>query len=155
MVKKNLSKSEIKELNEDIKKYEIIFDKRDIVVYLKQDDIEGYLLNGNLFLIKKDGMIFPSLKSIFEKDIKIASVYIDIPAVKFISNGADIMRPGIKEIEDFSEKSIVVVRDEIHKKAIAIAYSEINSQDLKIMEKGKVLKNLCYVGDKYWNYVSS
>jgi len=153
MVKKNLSKSEIKELNEKIACFGMEFDKKDTVVYVKEDDVEGYVINGQLCLILKDARIFPSLRFIMSsQSVRIPSVMIDIPAVKFIANGADVMRPGIKQIEDFPEGSVVVVRDEIHKKPIAVAYSDKNSQDLKIMEIGKVLKNLSYVGDRFWNY---
>lgn len=153
MAKKNLSKSEIKELNEKISRFNISFDKKDTVVYIKEDDIEGYVINGQLRLILKEGIVFPSLRYILsDVSVTIPSVYIDIPAVKFIANGADVMRPGIKAIDDFSDDSIVVVRDELHKKPIAVAHSAKNSQDLKIMEKGKVLRNLSYVGDRFWNY---
>lgn len=153
MAKKNLSKSEIKELNERILRFNISFDKKDTIVYIKEDDVEGYVINGQLCLILKDGIVFPSLKYILSnQSVTVPSVFIDIPAVKFIANGADVMRPGIKSIDDFPENSVVVVRDELHKKPIAVAHSAINSQDLKIMEKGKVLRNLSYVGDRFWSY---
>jgi len=153
MTKKNLSKSEIKELNEKVARFNIAFDKKDVVVYLKENDVEGYLVNNQLCLIMKEGIVFPSLKYILSNvSVTVPSAYIDIPAVKFIANGADVMRPGIKAMDDFPDDSVVVVRDELHKKPIAVTHSAKNSQDLKIMEKGKVLRNLSYVGDRFWNY---
>jgi predicted RNA-binding protein (TIGR00451 family) len=150
---KNLSKSEIKELNDQIEKYGFSFDKKDIIVHFKDDEIEGYLKDNSLIIARKKDILFPTLKYVTQNgDLNVPSVFIDIPAVKFIVNGADIMRPGIKSMDDFSENSVVVVRDEIHKKPVCIAYSRKNSQDLKIMEKGKVLENLNYVGDKIWSH---
>ena len=74
-------------------------------------------------------------------------------AIKFVVNGADIMRPGITKIEDNIEANdFIVIVDENNQKPIAIGISLLNSEDLRNTKDGKHIKNIHYVGDKIWNY---
>ena len=77
-------------------------------------------------------------------------ITVDMGAVKFVCNGADIMRPGIVDFSPFKESSIVIIRDQIHEKALAIGLSKINYSQAINMEKGVILSNLHHVGDLYW-----
>ena len=77
-------------------------------------------------------------------------VTVDMGAVKFVCNGADIMRPGIIGFSQFKESSFVIIRDQIHKKALAIGLSKINYDQAIKMERGVIFSNLHHVGDVYW-----
>ena len=73
-------------------------------------------------------------------------------AVKFVTKGADIMRPGITEIEDGIQKdTFVTIIDQNNKKPLAIGKSLFNSEELRNTKEGKVIKNVHYVGDEIWN----
>jgi predicted RNA-binding protein (TIGR00451 family) len=77
---------------------------------------------------------------------------VDEGAIRFLLNGADVMRPGIKKFDDWGEAGkIVVVREEKKGRAIAIGLSTVSSGQAKAMAKGMCLKNLHRVGDRYWN----
>ena len=72
-------------------------------------------------------------------------------AVKHILNGADIMAPGIvRIIGDFKKGDLVLVVDEKYGKPLAVCEALYSSEEISKMSKGKVLKNLHYVGDKVW-----
>ena len=76
---------------------------------------------------------------------------VDEGAIKFVVNGADVMRPGIRKLGDWGEAGrTVVVREEKKGRAIAIGSALVGSEEAKAMAKGGCLKNLHHVGDRYW-----
>lgn len=80
------------------------------------------------------------------------SAVVDVGAIRFLLNGADIMRPGIRKFDDWgSPGAIVVVKEEKKGRAIAIGLSTVSGSEASAMTKGSCLKNLHYVGDRYWN----
>ncbi|MBN2881036.1 DUF1947 domain-containing protein [Candidatus Woesearchaeota archaeon] len=152
MKRKTISKSEIKDLNDKLNPYGISFDKKLNMQYVETEDVKGYLIDKDLVAFVYKDTIVPTLKYILGNKITIPFVEVDVPAVKFLINGADIMRPGIKHIDSFGENSIILVRDELHKKPICLAKTLKNSEDLKNMDKGKSLENIHYIGDKIWSF---
>ena len=81
---------------------------------------------------------------------KFPYVMVDMGAVKFMCNGANVMRPGIKKFSEFEENQIVCVIEESQKKYLAVGKSILSSAEIESMEKGEVMKNLHYISDKYW-----
>ncbi|MHA1890838.1 MAG: PUA domain-containing protein [Promethearchaeota archaeon] len=80
--------------------------------------------------------------------ISLKKIMIDQPAVPYIADGADIMRPGIVNVDDdIKENELVAVIDEKNKVIIAIGKALYNSEEIRKMEKGKVIKNIHHVGD--------
>ena len=66
------------------------------------------------------------------------------------------MAPGIRKIEgEFGEGGLVSVVDERHGKFLAVGQSLADSKTLRATKKGKVVKNLHYVGDEVWESVKS
>lgn len=113
------------------------------IIYV--NDTHSFLKIGNNFI--------PSLKLLISlpKDKIPRKVVIDMGAVPFISKGADVMRPGIKEIDNLIEKDgAVIIVDEKHGKPIAVGISLYSFQDMNSMKEGKVIKNIHFVGDKIW-----
>jgi len=77
---------------------------------------------------------------------------VDEGAIKFLLNGADVMRPGIKKYDDWGGAgSVVVVKEEKKGRAIAIGLSTVSGADAAAMTKGSCLRNLHHVGDRFWN----
>lgn len=81
---------------------------------------------------------------------KFPSVTVDMGAVKFVCNGANVMRPGVSKFEDFKKGNIVVVKDQQHGKVLAIGLALNDTQDAQAMTKGYVVENLHYISDKIW-----
>jgi len=81
-------------------------------------------------------------------------IVVDMGAIKFLTNGANVMRPGIRSfLAPFAKGDVVVVVDEKHGKALAVGTAMVDSPEGEKMEKGPVIKNVHYVGDKFWNAV--
>lgn len=102
-----------------------------------------------LILRRKIGLL-PSLK--FDKCVQsLPRVVVDMGAVAHVANGADIMRPGIRDIpSNFAKGDLLVVLDEKYGKPLALGLAEVESTEMKSMSKGKVIKNVHFVGDELW-----
>ncbi len=76
---------------------------------------------------------------------------VDEGAIRFLLNGADVMRPGIKELGDWGPAGrIVVVKEEKKGRAIAVGASTVPGSEAIEMKKGTCIKNLHHVGDRFW-----
>lgn len=78
------------------------------------------------------------------------AVYVDMGAIKFVCNGAKVMRPGITSFDTFKKDAIVIVKDQTYKKALAVGISLADSEIASSMATGYVIDNLHYVSDKFW-----
>lgn len=78
------------------------------------------------------------------------SVKVDMGAVKFVCNGAKVLRPGIVEFASFKKGDIVTVKDQAHGKTLAVGIALEDSEAAKAMAKGYVVDNLHYISDKVW-----
>ena len=78
------------------------------------------------------------------------NVIVDMGAVKFMCNGANVMRPGIKSHTEFSKDEIVCIVEESQQKFLAVGKSLVHSSEMKEMSKGEIVKNLHYISDRYW-----
>ena len=117
---------------------------------LQYDEKSGaYFLDRELILIEDGDDLIPYLKS--RPDLsKYPSAIVDMPAVAFMVNGADLLRPGVVSYDAFSQGQILVVRDERNRAALALMRSLVDSAALEGMEKGKIAKSIHYVGDRWW-----
>ncbi len=108
------------------------------------------VLDGYEF-VRSGENFFPFLGS-QETLTRFPQAFVDDGAIKFLLNGADVMRPGIRKFDDWGEAGkIVVVREEKKGRAIALGPATVASSEAKSMTKGSCIKNLHHLGDRYWN----
>lgn len=78
-------------------------------------------------------------------------VTVDMGAVKFVYNGADVMAPGIVEADpDIAAGDLVWVRDERNRQPLAVGEALTTGAEMAASEKGKSVKTLHHVGDDIW-----
>jgi PUA domain protein len=95
------------------------------------------------------GLIVPFLAK-QEQLQRFPSVTIDRGAVKFVCNGAKVMRPGIINFDSFKKGEIVVVKDQTHGRGLAVGLALEDSEVAEGMTKGYVIDTLHYISDKIW-----
>ncbi|MFW6384055.1 MAG: RNA-binding protein [Halodesulfurarchaeum sp.] len=79
-------------------------------------------------------------------------VTVDTGAISFVSDGADVMRPGITEADpDIEADEYVIVVEEAHGKALAIGEALTDGQDM-IGSEGKVVRSIHHVGDELFEF---
>ena len=82
-------------------------------------------------------------------------VTVDMGAVKFVTNGADVMAPGIVDAdENIQENDVVWICDETHKKPLAVGMALMPGEQMKNKKEGKSVKIFHHVGDELWNSLS-
>ncbi|MFP3872555.1 MAG: DUF1947 domain-containing protein [Candidatus Aenigmatarchaeota archaeon] len=95
-----------------------------------------------------DEEVFPTIQGLLKMDPSKRYVTVDMGAVKFVYNGADIMAPGIVDAdESIEEGTMVWIRDEEHNKPLAVGRAMTHGAEMKKSEIGKVIKSLHHVGD--------
>jgi PUA domain protein len=101
--------------------------------------------------VKAGEEIFPYLGSLATLAL-FPQAIVDEGAIRFLLNGADVMRPGIRKFDEWGPAGkMIVVREEKKGRAIAVGPSLVASSEAKGMTKGGCIKNLHHVGDRYWN----
>lgn len=120
---------------------------------IADDGSRVLLLNGTIVFFELEGKLFPTLRALLDGIIRIPRIVVDMGAVKYVTNGADIMRPGIRTADDgITEGSVVVVVDERHGKPLAVGVSTMNSDGLRAASSGKVVISKHHIGDDLWEF---
>jgi len=110
-------------------------------------------LDEHITFVEDENGVYPYLGGSYTDHLP--RVVVDMGAIRFVCNGADVMAPGITEMDAFDEGAVVVIRDVNHGKALAIGLANKSSAEIEESKKGKVIKNLHYVGDKLWEAASA
>ena len=109
-----------------------------------------FLINCKPLLAFYEDTVLPTL--IFNDALnRLPKIVVNKGAVPHICNGADVMAPGVVQIEgEFQADEFLVVIDERHRKPLVIGKALFNSEYMKNLKQGRIVKNLHYVGDKLW-----
>lgn len=120
------------------------------------DGTKVLMFEGDILFFESNGEIYPTLYALLNETVVIPKVTVDMGAIRFVINGADIMRPGVTSVEDgISNGSIVAVVDERHGKPLAVGTSLMSSDELRAATKGKVIKSVHYINDHLWDFSKS
>ena len=150
---KFLSKREINSLLEELNNLSLIstLPKIKQVKSFELNNEIKILSSSNFIIVRHENSLFPFLQDTDTLSF-IPKLIVDKGAIPFVCKGANIMRPGIKKINDeFPINSIVVISEEEHNKNLAVGKSLHSSEELLTMNKGMVVENLHFVGDNIWN----
>lgn len=148
-----LKKKRIKEIKQELGEYGSLINNKSSVEVLETDEYNYILVNSEPYIIMIDDKPYPTLKAILaNKDLENKTVVVDMGAVRFVTNGADIMSPGIVEADDdIVPGDVVVIVDVYNHKPLAIGESLISGPEMVESSKGKAIKSLHFVGDDIWN----
>jgi len=114
-----------------------------------------YLVNSEPILAKVNNRLIPTLK--FSQALSsLPSVIVNMGAIPSICNGADVMAPGVVTTDgNFQVNMLVVVRDERHKKPLALGVALRDKVQITSSDRGKVVMNIHYVGDWLWEWMKA
>ncbi len=118
-----------------------------------EDGSTVYIFFKEIILARKKDILFPTLINSAIDDLP--SALVDMGAIPYVCNGADVMAPGIMDIEgEFEKEGLLVIRDVKHRKALGIGAALYSSEEMRGLKKGKAILNLHYVGDKIWTSIN-
>lgn len=78
-------------------------------------------------------------------------VTVDMGAVPFVYNGADVMAPGIVDADPaIRAGDLVWVRDEKNRRPLAVGRAIMDGPTMAREERGKAIETIHHVGDDLW-----
>lgn len=118
-------------------------------------DEESQIISGEgLTVLKIRSKYLPFLSDLQTLQ-KFPTVTVDMGAVKFMCDGANVMRPGIRNFDQFEKDQLVGIIEESQKKFLAVGRALLSSIELTQINKGVVIENLHYISDRYWEIKKS
>ncbi len=109
------------------------------------------LVEDSMDFMMYDNKVVFTLQGLIKHQPKAKYVVIDMGAVVFITKGADVMAPGISDVDLMIQKDdFVWICDEKHRKPLATGIALMTGEEMKTKKPGKAVKTLQYVGDRFW-----
>ena len=148
-MKRAMNNKEVKEILDLLKSdFNLTYTKKDH--FDREENV--ILINNEPMFFYNENKLLPTLKTILKNNF-LKKITVDMGAVRFVVSGADIMRPGIVNLEEGIQKEEVIsIVDVAHSKPLAIGQALFSGEEIKAMASGKVVKNLHWVGDNIWGY---
>ena len=119
----------------------------------KIDNFDVLISKGNIIALIKDKLVHLTVRGLLTNSVETGWVQVDMGAVPFVCNGANVMSAGINNVSpEIIKGQYVWIREENHHKPLAIGLALMDAKEMVTSEKGKAIKSLHYIGDKIWNY---
>lgn len=113
------------------------------------EEVDLIFVDGRPLIMVMEDRPFLTVLGAIELNPQKKLVIVDSGAVRFIVNGADVMKPGIVSADpEIEAGDLVVVAEERHKKPLAIGIALIPGKEMH--GEGKAIKSLHHVGDQIW-----
>ncbi len=119
-------------------------------------ELDVLILGGKIvaFLLEEDEgtKLILSVRGLLEHRPRKHHVTVDMGAVPFVHNGADVMAPGIVDADpDIEPGDIVWVRDERNEQPLAVGRATVTGEEMAASNQGVSVATLHHVGDEYWD----
>ncbi len=127
------------------------FSDDDTVDMAEGPDYEVIFVDGKILAFLPAGEPFLTVRGLLRYGATKRFVTVDMGAVKFVYNGADVMGPGISEVDpEVKVGDLVWVRDERNKRPLSVGRAMVEADSMARKEKGKAVGAIHHVGDKLW-----
>lgn len=151
--RKRMRSKEIKAMSEDLEAVlgAPVFGEDDPVDLAEGPDFNLIFVGNDILGLVYEDKPFLTVRGLQKYRPPMRYVTVDMGAVKFVTNGANVMGPGITEAADgISVGDLVWIRDERNKVPLAVGIALRDSEGIRAKEKGLAIQMLHYVGDKLW-----
>ncbi len=127
------------------------FSENDVVDMAEGPEYDVVFVNGKVLAFLPEGVPFLTVRGILQYGASKRYVTVDMGAVKFVYNGADVMGPGIVASDTaIAVGDLVWIRDLQNRKPLAIGRALVSGEIMARKEKGKAVESVHHVGDKLW-----
>ncbi len=116
-------------------------------------EFDVIIQNGHIHALVVEDVTHLSVRGLLLTTPQSGWVQVDMGAVPYVCNGANVMSAGINDASpEIVEGQYVWIREESQHKPLAVGKSLLSSQEMLNSNKGKAIKALHYIGDKVWDY---
>ena len=127
------------------------FTEEDVVDMAEGPEYNVVFVDGKILAFLPSEKPFLTIRGLLRYRATKRFVTVDMGAVKFVYNGADVMGPGVVASDpNIAEGDLVWVRDVKNLQPLAIGRSVVSAEALARKDKGKVVVSIHHVGDKLW-----
>jgi PUA-domain protein len=120
------------------------------------DDTVFYFHKQVPIAMKINGEVMMTLHGLLKFQPSNHYVVVDMGAIRFVTNGADVMAPGIVDADKNIDVDMPVwICDEQHHKPLAIGIALMNGAEMIQACKGKAVKMIHFVSDPIWKMTES
>jgi PUA domain protein len=124
------------------------------LVELEDADVDLVLVDDQPLVFYVDEEPFLTVRGANALEPSAGVVTVDAGAISFVSDGADVMRPGILEADaSITDGDLVVVVEETHGKALAVGRA-LTDGDAMVGDSGKVVSSIHHVGDELYQFTA-
>ena len=151
--RKRMRSKEVKSLSKELEDSlgVPVFSEDDAVDMAESTDYNVIFVGGDILGLVLEDKPFLTVRGVLKYRPARKYVTVDMGAVPFVTNGADVMGPGIVDAEDSVEEGDMVwIRDAKNLVPLAIGVALRSSAEMKEKAGGKAIKSLHYAGDKLW-----
>lgn len=122
------------------------------LVELEDSEFDVVLVDGEPAVLYVEEEPFLTVRGANQYPPATRVVTVDAGAVSFVSDGADVMRPGIVDADDaIEEGDLVAIAEESHGKVLAVGRAMTAGDDM-VGDEGKVVKSIHHVGDELYGF---
>jgi PUA domain protein len=130
---------------------ELAGDRYELVEF-EEAEYDVVLVDGEPQVLYVDDEPFLTVRGANANEPTAHVVTVDAGAIEFVSDGADVMRPGIVDADEtIAEGDLVVIVEEVHGKALAIGRALVAGDDM-LGDSGKVVESIHHVGDELYGF---
>ncbi len=116
------------------------------------DDRKAYVSKGKIVAIEEGGKLLLTVHGVMVLKPSKRWLVVDMGAVPYLANGADVMGPGIVDANPEIEKDDMVwVMDVKNKRPLCTGKALISGKEMLSKRPGKAVKTVHFVGDEIWN----
>lgn len=151
--RQRLRRKQVIELNEKLEKALGVrpFKEDDALDFSKGPEHGVLLLGGKAICIIVDEDPILTVRGILAYRPSKRYVTVDMGAVPYVCNGADVMAPGIVDADSWiAAGHLVWVRDERNLQPLAVGRALMSGREMKDATRGKAVCSIHYVGDDLW-----
>ena len=119
----------------------------------KSRDFDVIIQKGYIFALLLGDVAHLSVRGLLTHVLETGWVQVDMGAIPFICNGANVMAAGINDVSpEISKGQFVWIREENHHKPLGVGRALLDGKEILESKQGKAIKALHYIGDKIWEY---
>ena len=108
----------------------------------KIDNFDVLISKGNIIALIKDKLVHLTVRGLLTNSVETGWVQVDMGAVPFVCNGANVMSAGINNVSpEIIKSQYVWIREENHHKPLAIGLALMDAKEMVTSEKGKAIKS--------------
>ena len=149
--RKRMREKEIKALSKNLQDIfgVPVFDERDAVDMAESSDFNVIFVGQDILGLVYEEKPFLTIRGLLKYRPAARSVTVDMGAVPFVTNGADVMGPGITDAdESIAEGDLVWIKDVKNGAPLAIGKALRSGSELKNKAGGKAIKTIWGMGYK-------